>query len=159
MTRQDLGRFMLCLGLTLATGGLGALASVDASSFYGTLARPRWAPAGAVFAPVWAVLYVLMAIAAFRVWRRQGSAQTPALYLFAVQLIVNAVWSWLFFRLHNGAPAFVDVVLLWIAIVTTLVLFWRVDRIAGILFGPYLLWVSFALWLNLSVWRLNPQLL
>jgi hypothetical protein len=86
-------------------------------------------------------------------------ATDQALPLFALQLILNAVWSWLFFRLHDGAIAFVDIVLLWIVIVTTLALFWRVDRIAGVLFAPYLLWVSFALCLNLSVWRLNPKLL
>lgn len=159
MTRQNLGRLMLCLVLTLAAGGLGALGSVDASSFYATLTRPQWAPPATVFAPVWTVLYVLMAIAAFRVWYRQGSAQGPALYFFGLQLILNAVWSWLFFGLNNGAIAFADIVLLWIAIVTTLVLFWRVDRIAGVLLVPYLLWVSFALCLNFSVWRLNPALL
>jgi tryptophan-rich sensory protein len=159
MARQDLGRLALCLAVTLAAGGVGALASVDAASFYAALARPRWAPSGTVFAPVWTVLYVLMAVAAFRVWRHQRSVQVPALYVFAVQLILNAVWSWLFFRLHDGAAAFVDIVLLWIAIVTTIVLFWRADRIAGVLLVPYLLWVSFALCLNLSVWRLNPELL
>jgi benzodiazapine receptor len=159
MTRQDLGRLALCLAVSLGAGALGALASVDAAAFYATLVQPQWAPPATVFAPVWTVLYVLMAIAAFRVWRRQVFAQGPALYLFAVQLILNAVWSWLFFRLHDGAIAFVDIVLLWIAVVTTLVLFWRVDRIAGVLFVPYLLWVSFALCLNLSVWRLNPELL
>jgi translocator protein len=159
MTRQDLRRLALCFVLSLGAGGLGALASVDAASFYAALAQPQWAPPATVFAPVWTVLYVLMAIAAFRVWRRQAFAQSPALYLFALQLILNAVWSWLFFRLHDGAIAFVDIVLLWIVIVTTLALFWRVDRIAGVLFAPYLLWVSFALCLNLSVWRLNPKLL
>lgn len=159
MTGQDLGRLALCLVISLGAGGLGALASVEAAPFYASLVRPQWAPPASVFAPVWTVLYVLMALAAFRVWRKQVYAAGPALYLFAAQLVFNALWSWLFFRLHAGAIALADIVILWITIVLTLVSFWRVDRVAGALFVPYLLWVSFALCLNYSVWRLNPAVL
>ena len=139
---------------------IGGAASVQAGPFYGQLVRPDWAPPGAVFGPVWTVLYVLMGIAAWMVWRVGGfRAARTALTLFLVQLALNALWSWLFFGWHRGALAFVDVLLLWALIVATVVAFWRIRPWAGALLVPYLLWVSFAAALNYSVWRLNPQLL
>ena len=139
---------------------IGAVASIQASSFYLQLARPEWAPPAGVFGPVWTVLYVLMAIAAWLVWRVGGLrfART-ALTLFLVQLAVNALWSWLFFGWHWGGLAFVDIGLLWVLIIATLIAFWRIRPLAGALLIPYLLWVSFALALNYSVWQLNPQVL
>ncbi|HET7649612.1 MAG TPA: TspO/MBR family protein, partial [Gammaproteobacteria bacterium] len=93
-------------------------------------------------------------------WRRQGfRAARIALSLFLLQLAFNALWSWLFFAWHLGAAAFADIVLLWVLIVATLVAFWRHSRAAGALLVPYLLWVSFALALNYSIWQLNPTLL
>jgi len=94
-----------------------------------------------------------MAVAAWLVWR-EGNALVP-LILFAVQLAFNAAWSWLFFGLHNPGAAFVDIVLLWAAIAATTIAFWRRSLVAGLLFLPYLAWVSFAAVLNLGIWRLN----
>jgi translocator protein len=146
--------------VTFAASAVGALASIQAKSFYGELVQPSWAPPPGVFGPVWTTLFAFMGIAAWLVWRTGGfRANAPALTLFLVQLAVNALWSWLFFAWHLGAFALVDVVLLWLLIAATLVSFWRVRPLAGALLAPYLLWVSFATALNYSLWQLNPQLL
>ena len=148
------------LAVSFAASAIGAMASVQASSFYNQLAQPSWAPPSWLFGPVWTVLYALMGIAAWLVWRSGGFQRNrPALILFLVQLVVNALWSWLFFVLHRGAWAFADILLLWVLIAATLVCFWRVQRPAGALLIPYLLWVSFATALNYSVWQLNSQIL
>ena len=146
--------------LTAAAGALGALASIDARDFYASLERPGWAPPAGVFGPVWTLLYLLMAVAAWLVWRERGFARARgALGLFIVQLGANALWSWLFFAWHRGAWAFADILVLLVLIVATLVAFWRIRKVAAVLLIPYLLWVMFATALNYSVWQLNPRLL
>jgi len=159
-------KLRLSLGLvgwfivSFAASAVGAVASIQAKSFYGQLVQPEWAPPSYVFGPVWTVLYALMAIAAWLVWRSGGfHTNRVALSLFMVQLALNALWSWLFFAWQRGALAFVDIVLLWVLIVVTLVSFWRVRPLAGALLIPYLLWVTFAAALNYSLWQLNPQIL
>jgi len=148
------------LAISFIASGIGAMASMRADSFYGQLVQPTWAPPPSVFGPVWTILYALMGIAAWLVWRSGGFlASRSALTLFLVQLAVNALWSWLFFAWHHGALAFADIGLLWLLIVATLVSFWRIRPLAGALLIPYLLWVSFAAALNFSVWQLNPQVL
>jgi len=148
------------LAISFIASGIGAMASMRADSFYGQLVQPTWAPPSSVFGPVWTILYALMGIAAWLVWRSGGFlASRSALTLFLVQLAVNALWSWLFFAWHHGALAFADIGLLWLLIVATLVSFWRIRPLAGALLIPYLLWVSFAAALNFSVWQLNPQVL
>ena len=157
--KQILG-LLAWLAISFVASGIGAVASIRAVSFYGQLVQPSWAPPASVFGPVWTILYVLMGIAAWLVWRTDGfRVNRSALTLFLVQLAVNALWSWLFFAWHRGALAFADVVLLWLLLVATLVSFWRVRPLAGALLIPYLLWVSFATALNFSVWQLNPQVL
>lgn len=148
------------LGVTFIAAAIGGAASIPAGPFYIQLVRPDWAPPSAVFGPVWTVLYVLMGIAAWLVWRVGGfrPAQS-ALTLFLVQLALNALWTWLFFGWQRGALAFVDILVLWVLILATLISFRRISRLAGALLVPYLLWVSFAAALNYSVWRLNPQVL
>jgi tryptophan-rich sensory protein len=136
---------------------LGGIATRQAPEFYAQLVRPEWAPPGWVFGPVWTTLYFLMAVAAWRVWRKDGFGFP--VYVFVVQLAFNALWSWLFFAWRMGAAAFLDVVLLWALIVATVVAFFRVERFAGLLMLPYLAWVSFAAALTYAVWRANPQLL
>ncbi len=151
---------VLWLIITFAAAAVGALASVEAQAFYAQLAKPAWAPPAGVFGPVWSVLYLLMGVAAWRVWRqRQRHDVHPALGLYLLQLAANALWSWLFFGWHRGAFAFADVLVLWALIVGTLVAFWRVDRLAGALLLPYLAWVSFASALTWAVWQRNPGLL
>ena len=146
--------------VSFAASAIGAVASIQAKSFYGGLVQPSWAPPASVFGPVWTFLYALMAIAAWLVWRSGGfRLNRTALLLFGVQLALNALWSWLFFAWHLGAWAFADIIVLWLFIAATLVAFWRVRPMAGTLLIPYLLWVSFAAALNYSVWQLNPQIL
>lgn len=148
------------LGVSFAAAAIGAAASIHAGTFYQELVRPAWAPPPAVFGPVWTILYALMGIAAWLVWRERGfAAARPALALFFVQLGANALWSWLFFGWHHGAWSFADILLLWALLVATITAFWRIRPLAGALLLPYLLWVSFAAVLNYSVWQLNPQLL
>ena len=148
------------LAVSFIAAAIGSAASIQAGSFYTQLVRPAWAPPTDVFGAVWTVLYAVMGIAAWLVWRVGGfRAAGSALTLFLVQLAVNALWSWLFFGWHLGGLAFAGIALLWVLIVATLVAFWRVRPLAGVLLVPYLLWVSFASVLNYSVWQLNPLVL
>jgi tryptophan-rich sensory protein len=145
---------------SFATAAVGALASVNAAGFYGQLVQPSWAPPDWLFGPAWSVLFVLMAVAAWLVWREHGfRGARLALTLYVVQLVLNALWSWLFFAWQLGAVAFAEIALLWTLIAATIVLFWQLHRAAAILLLPYLAWVSFASALNLTLWRLNPAIL
>jgi len=148
------------LALTFVAAACGAIASIAAPAFYAQLARPSWAPPAGVFGPVWSTLYLLMAVAAWLVWRERGRRMRGvALTLYVAQLVVNALWSWLFFAWHRGALAFVDVVVLLVLIVLTASAFLRVSRLAALLLVPYLGWVAFATALTWAVWRANPALL
>jgi translocator protein len=125
-------------------------------SWYQALDQPGWAPPAWLFGPVWSVLYLLMGVAAWVVWRKGGfAAARVALTLFLVQLVFNAAWSWIFFGLRRPDLAFVEIVALWLLILATAVAFWKEQRLAGPLLVPYLLWVTYAAALNLSLWRLN----
>ena len=124
--------------------------------WYASLVKPAWNPPSAVFAPVWTALYIMMGIGAWLIWREKGfSGAKTALILFFVQLILNALWSYLFFGAHQPMWAFFEIIALWIAIILTMVVFWRLKPAAGILFIPYVCWVGFALTLNFQFWRLN----
>ena len=151
----------LCVALTLTIGAIGAIGSAQAPAFYAELTRPGWAPPAKVFGPVWTTLYVLMGIALYLVWSRRSTSPSANswLGLFAVQLAVNAVWSWLFFEWRLGLWAFVDCALLAVLVG---VLVWRARPISGVaalLLLPYLAWVSFATVLSWTMWQLNPALL
>jgi len=153
---------LLWLSLAFFTAAVGAIASVTAASFYAELVRPSWAPPAWLFGPMWSTLYTLMGVAAWLVWRQgrlQGTATKNALTLFVVQLAVNALWSWLFFAWRLGAWSFAEIIVLWVMILATLVSFYRVNRLAGLLLVPYLAWVTLATALTFSVWRANPGLL
>ena len=148
------------LAASFVTGGVGAIASASATGFYGTLAQPSWAPPAALFGPVWSALYVLIGVAAWLVWRRHGFAgAATALGLFVIQLVANALWTWLFFKWRLGAASLVEIVVLWLLIAATIVAFWPLHRVAAVLLVPYLAWVSFASALTVSLLRLNPAAL
>jgi benzodiazapine receptor len=148
------------LVVSFIAAAIGSVATIQAGPFYTQLVRPDWEPPPSIFGPAWTVLYALMGIAAWLVWRVDGlRAAKSALALFLVQLALNALWSWLFFAWNRGALAFADILILWALIVATLISFWRIRRLAGALLVPYLLWVSFATALNYSLWQLNPQVL
>ena len=143
-----------------AVAGLGGLAAAGSQATYRALELPPYAPPSWLFGPVWSVLYLLMAVAAWLVWREATHpARAQALGLFVVQLVANALWSWFFFAWHNGAGAFVDVLVMLALILATMAAFWRIRRAAALLMLPYLAWVSFASVLTWTVWQANPQLL
>jgi benzodiazapine receptor len=148
------------LAIVFVAAAIGAAASIDAKTFYAQLIRPEWAPPASAFGPVWSVLYLLMGIAAWLVWRERGVSNVrTALLLFFVQLCVNALWSWLFFAWRNGAFAFADVLVLLALIAATIFRFWRINRLASVLMLPYIAWVCLASALTWSVWQSNPMLL
>ncbi len=145
----------LCIVVcTLGAGFLGSL--FPPGEWYADLNKPAWNPPGWVFGPVWATLYVMMAIAALLVWRTGDRRPIRApMILYGVQLAFNALWSFIFLGLHSPALAFVEVVLLAMAILATLVAFRRASRVAGMLMVPYLAWVGFAVVLHFVIWRSN----
>jgi tryptophan-rich sensory protein len=160
MTAGPMQGLIAWLVLVLAAAASGGFASAGAGDFYGQLLRPAWAPPAWLFGPVWSALYLLMGIAAWLVWRARGwRGAGVALGLFIVQLVLNALWTWLFFAWRQGALALAEIVLLWVLILATVIAFWRVRPLAGVLLLPYLAWVGFAAPLTHAVWRLNPQLL
>jgi tryptophan-rich sensory protein len=125
--------------------------------WYASLRKPTWNPPNWIFGPVWTALYAIMGFAAWLVWRRGGFAGNRlALSIFLTQLFLNALWSPLFFGLHRPALAFGEIVLLWLAVLSTVVAFWRTQPLASMLLVPYLAWVTFASALNFAIWRLNP---
>jgi tryptophan-rich sensory protein len=158
-TKQTLGLLGWLL-LVFAAAAIGGLASARAGAFYTELARPDWAPPGWLFGPVWSVLYALMGVSAWLVWRARGfSGARSALLLFMAQLGINALWTWLFFVWHQGGLAFAEILLLWVMIVATIMLFWRISKVAGVMLMPYLAWVTFATVLTYAIWQRNPALL
>ncbi len=124
-------------------------------AWYASLAKPEWNPPSWIFGPVWSALYLMMAIAAWLIWKRDGWRQPMRLYF--IQLILNAAWSPIFFGAQKPSWALVDIVALWIAVLLTLWSFFRISKTAGWLLVPYLAWVSFATLLNFTLWRLNPS--
>lgn len=124
--------------------------------WYQELVKPSWTPPNWLFGPVWSLLYLMMGVAAWLIWKQNGfSGAILPLGFFLLQLILNGLWSWLFFGKHLIGVAFIDIVLLWAAILVTMILFWQRQPLAGILFLPYLLWVSYASTLNFALWRMN----
>ncbi|HVX41964.1 MAG TPA: TspO/MBR family protein [Gemmatimonadaceae bacterium] len=155
MTASWLG-LIAWLVASLAAGGVGALATRNARSFYAGLVKPAWAPPGWLFGPVWTILYILMGVAAWLVWRAAGWAGAAgALSLFVGQLVCNALWSWIFFAWRRAALAFVEIILLLVLIVATLFAFAHVRPLAAVLLVPYLGWVIFATALTRAIWRAN----
>lgn len=124
--------------------------------WYASLVKPDWNPPSYVFGPVWTTLYILMGISAWLVWRKVGfSGATSVLVLFLVQLVLNSLWSYLFFGIHQPGLALIEIVILWSVILVITIGFWRISVTAGIMLLPYLCWVGFASVLNLQLWRLN----
>lgn len=147
--------FVLLWALLPFLAALGG-AAFPPDQWFAALAKPSWQPPNYLFGPVWTALYLMMGIAAGLVWLRgPAAAVRAALIAFAVQLVLNALWTPVFFGAHALGIALVVIVVLWLAITLTIVLFWRVHRLAAALLLPYLAWVSFATALNAALWRLN----
>ncbi len=153
--RRPVVALLLCVLLVAAIASLGAIA--PPGEWYADLRKPWFNPPAWVFGPAWTVLYLMIATATWRLWRAPASAgRTRSLRLNAVQLVLNAAWTPLFFWLKLPAVAFVDIVLLWAFIAATAWAARKVDRTAAVLLLPYLAWVSFAATLNGCIWWLNP---
>lgn len=157
MTR---GRYLALGGFLVATFAAAAIGSAatfpNVTTWYPTLRRPTWTPPNWLFGPVWSFLYVTMAVAAWRVWRRTEAREARrTLGFYGLQLALNALWSVLFFGLRRPGIALVDIAALWCVLVGLQVRFARADRAAGWLWAPYVAWVSYAAALNAAIWYLN----
>ena len=151
-------RFLISVTLPLLVGGLSGFTTArGVQEWYPSLAKPPFNPPSWVFGPVWTLLYIMMGVAAYLVWQKgwENEIVRVALALYLVQLILNGLWSILFFGMQSPSLAFAEIILLWLAIAATVVWFWRVSPAAGILLLPYEAWVSFAALLNGSLWILN----
>jgi translocator protein len=146
--------FMVLCFFAAWLGSAATMPKID--GWYASLTKPSWNPPNWIFGPVWTVLYLAMSVAPWLVWRKTGwsGAKLP-LSLFGLQLALNVAWSWMFFGMESPALAFVEILLLWIAIAATMVVFWLRAKVAGLLFVPYLAWVTFAAALNFVIWRSN----
>jgi tryptophan-rich sensory protein len=157
---RDLAGLAGWIVLCFTAAAVGGAASAGAPGFYRELARPSWAPPAWLFGPVWTVLYGMMALSAWMVWRECGfGGASAALGFFLLQLGANSLWSWLFFSWRLGAVAFAGVLVLWILLAATMEYFRRIRPAAAAMLVPYLAWTTFAAVLTYSVWRLNPALL
>jgi translocator protein len=160
LSADSLRGALLWVGVTLVTAVLGGLASSQAAQFYGALRLPEWAPPASVFGPVWSLLYALMALAAWLVWRHRHTVNgASGLLLFGLALVPNALWSWLFFDWHLGLWALVDIAALWLLVGLTVRAFWKIRPAFALLIVPLWAWVSFAGVLNAVLWQNNPALL
>ena len=155
-TRKTSQLFGLLGWLLLCFSASATAVFVSIDGWYAALRKPAWNPPSWVFGPVWFSLYTMMAVAAWLVWREGGwKSRRGPLTFFIVQWALNLIWTPLFFGLHRPGAALVEIVLLWMAIVATLFSFYKVKPSAGLLLIPYFLWVSFAAFLNFTIWNLN----
>ncbi|MGO9120113.1 MAG: TspO/MBR family protein [Desulfomonilaceae bacterium] len=154
---KQIAGFLASLLIVFGVASLGGfLTNLSVDTWYPSLAKPSWTPSGATIGTVWTILHTLMAIAAWIVWRHSGvgSRRLP-LATYAVQLLLNAGWSALFFGLRSPGLALMEICVLWVAILATAASFWKISKPAGALMTPYLAWVSVAGVLNAMIWRLN----
>jgi len=158
MKASDIWKLVVSIIACLAAGAIGSIFTQQAiPTWYATLEKPAFNPPNWVFMPVWTLLYVMMGVAAFLVWRKglESKQVRIALIVFLVQLVLNALWSVAFFGLESPLCGLIVIVALWVAILFTVLKFYRISLTASVLLWPYLLWVSFAAVLNSSIWLLN----
>lgn len=151
-------KLLIAIALPVLVGGISGFFTVTGvESWYQTIQKPSWNPPNWVFGPVWTTLYVMMGIALWLVWKEDTSRELKmiAAILFGVQLILNFLWSFVFFRLEQPGFAFLEILFMWIAILATIFAFAQVNKTAAWLLVPYISWVSFAAILNFTIWRLN----
>ncbi len=159
MGRSNIVRLIAAILLCQLAGFVGSVFTAPAiTGWYASIQRPVFTPPNWIFAPVWTALFLLMGLSLYLVWEKglEKKGAKLAVSVFAFQLALNVLWSFLFFGLQSPFLAFIEIVLLWIAILATTIFFYRISKKAGLLLVPYLLWVSFAAFLNYSIWILNP---
>jgi tryptophan-rich sensory protein len=148
--------FVGCLVLCQLAGGLGVIATIpNIPTWYMTIHKPFFNPPNWIFGPVWTILYTLMAVSLYLVIRSSHADRSKALWLFFIQLVLNALWSFLFFQYHLLLISLVEIILMLATIVAFTVVSYRINRTASYCFMPYIAWVSFATLLNAGIWYLN----
>lgn len=158
MQRKNVFKLIIAIFVSQLAGVIGSIFTVSAiAGWYSELAKPALNPPNWLFGPAWVTLYTLMGIAAFLVWKKgwEQKEVKKGLAVFGLQLLLNAIWSIIFFGWQNPAWALVNIILLWLAIVWTIIVFRRISKPAACLLLPYILWVSFAAYLNYSIWMIN----
>ena len=157
MKKSQILKLIVSLALPLATGSIaGFFTAAGTSGWLHTLNSPSFRPPNWIFGPVWTVLYLVMGFSLFLIWKQKASKQRNlAITIFFVQLALNFLWSFIFFYFHMIGTALIEIILLWISIVTMIVLFYKIKSMAAYINIPYLLWVTFATLLNASYYFLN----
>lgn len=158
MKLNNPSKLVLAIGVSELAGIFGSVFTVPSiTGWYATLAKPEFSPPNSIFGPVWTALYAFMGIAAFLVWKKDLDRKDVkiALSLFLSQLALNTLWSIIFFGLHSPGGALIEIVFLWLAILTTITAFAKISKPAAWLLVPYIAWVSFAVYLNFAIWSLN----
>lgn len=154
-TKKSILQLIIAILICQSAGWIGALFTTPSiQTWYATINKPSFNPPNWLFAPVWTFLFLTMGIALWLIWLKP-KANHQALSLFIIQLCLNVLWSILFFGLHRPALALIEILLLWLAILFTIIKFYQIDRWAGLILIPYIAWVSFAAILNFALWRLN----
>lgn len=151
-------KLIIAIAIPLAVGGTSGFFTITGvDSWFQTVNKPSWNPPNWIFGPVWTTLYALMGVALFLVWKSDGSdiLKKTAIALFAVQMVLNFFWSFIFFDQHQIGWALVEIIVLWVSILLTIFAFGNVSKLAAWLLVPYISWVSFATILNYSIWKLN----
>lgn len=159
VSKINISKLLACIIICQLAGVIGSIfTSSSLDSWYLMLEKPSFNPPFWVFFPVWTLLYTLMGISLYLVWERgmQRREVKIGFFLFGLQLGLNTLWSFLFFGLKSPYYAFLEILILWVAILLTIMQFWRISKSASLLLIPYILWVSFAALLNYQIWVLNP---
>jgi len=157
MFKKSILPLLISILIVFSFGFIGSFFTTSSiTNWYAFINKPLFSPPNWIFAPVWTLLYILMGISAFLIWKKRDNLKTKQAFIFyGIQLILNALWSIIFFGMHNPGLALLEIIILWLFILITLIKFYKINKIAGLLFIPYLLWVSFASILNYAIWMLN----
>jgi translocator protein len=153
---NKLAKFILAIVICQVIGVIGGLFTASSiPTWYAALQKPSFNPPNWIFAPVWTTLYAMMGISLYLVWQKMAKGSRQAIKIFMIQLALNLLWSVLFFYQKSPLAAFIEIIVLWAAILATIFFFYRISKPAAYIMVPYLLWVSFAAVLNFSIYILN----
>ncbi len=159
MAINNTAKFILAILVCQIAGATGSLFTYPSiPTWYAALQKPSFSPPNWLFAPVWVILFTLMGISAYLIWKKglENKGVKTSLLVFSIQLVLNVLWSFLFFGLQSPFYGFVEIIILWAAIALTILSFFNISKTAGLLLLPYIIWVSFAMILNFYIWTLNP---
>lgn len=150
-------KLIISIGIPLLVGFISSIFTIDAiQQWYPTLQKPIFTPPNWVFGPAWTVLYISMGVSFFMIWKKIGKIKfSQPYFLYAIQLLLNFLWSFFFFYLENISLSLFDIILLWILVLWMIQRFWEIKKIAGLILLPYLFWISFATALNIGILILN----